>query len=68
MDSTEVRRLSVNIYQLADDQLFKSARTDGSGWDWSWADWERDWMSATPYPERLPLLASDDRQSDWVVD
>ncbi len=48
MDTTAVPRLAVKIYQLADDQLFKSARTDGSGWDWSWADWERDWMSATP--------------------
>src|SRR5262245_14688488 len=41
-------RLEVHIYQITDDSMFKQHRTDGTGWEWCWADWERDWMTATP--------------------
>jgi hypothetical protein len=42
------RRLEVEIYQIADDSMLKQNRTDGTGWEWGWADWQRDWMNATP--------------------
>jgi hypothetical protein len=42
------RQLELTIYQIADDGLLKQNRGDGSGWDWCWADWQRDWMDATP--------------------
>jgi Family of unknown function (DUF6065) len=42
------RRLEVQIYQIADDAVLKHNRTDGTGWEWGWADWQRDWMNATP--------------------
>ena len=41
-------RLEVGIYQIVDDSVMKANRTDGTGWDWCWADWRRDWMDATP--------------------
>ena len=41
-------RLEVEIYQIADDSMLKQNRTDGTGWEWGWADWQRDWMNATP--------------------
>jgi hypothetical protein len=44
----EQRRLEVEIYQIADDAVLKRNRTDGTGWEWCWADWQRDWMNATP--------------------
>ena len=28
--------------------MLKQNRADGTGWDWCWADWQRDWMDATP--------------------
>ena len=34
-------RLEVQIYQIADDAMMKENRTDGTGWDWCWADWQR---------------------------
>ena len=42
-------RLEVEIYQIADDSMMKKNRTDGTGWEWCWADWQRDWMNATPH-------------------
>jgi hypothetical protein len=39
--------LEVLIYQIADDSMLKKNRADGTGWDWRWADWKRDWMDAT---------------------
>jgi Family of unknown function (DUF6065) len=41
-------RFEVQIYQIADDTVLKQNRTDGTGWEWGWADWQRDWMNATP--------------------
>src|SRR3954454_9594062 len=41
-------RLEVMIYQIVDDSMLKKNRSDGSGWEWGWADWQRDWMDATP--------------------
>jgi len=46
--SPAVRRLELTIYQIVDDAMLKQNRADGSGWDWCWADWQRDWMDATP--------------------
>ena len=43
-------------------------RDDGTGWEWCWADWQRDWMDTTPQPIRLSLPAAHDRQSDGPVD
>ncbi len=42
------QQLELTIYQIADDSLMKENRTDGSGWEWAWADWQRAWMDATP--------------------
>jgi hypothetical protein len=42
------RRLEVTIYQIVEDAMLKENRADGSGWEWCWADWQRDWMDATP--------------------
>ena len=64
----EDRRLSVDIYQLTDDKFFKSSRTDGLGWDWGWADWQRDWMNATPNRHAyrcLPLTIVN--QTGWWI-
>jgi Family of unknown function (DUF6065)/Cupin-like domain len=41
-------RLQVEIYQIAEDAMLKQNRADGTGWEWGWADWQRDWMNATP--------------------
>lgn len=59
-------RLEIDIYQISDDSVMKQNRTDGTGWDWCWADWERAWMSATPqrYAYRcLPLTIMN--QTGW---
>ncbi len=41
-------QLEVMVYQIVDDTMLKQNRTDGTGWDWGWADLQRDWMDATP--------------------
>lgn len=61
-------RLEVDIYQIADDTMFRRNRKDGTGWDWCWADWQRGWMDATPnrYAYRcLPLTIVN--QTGWWV-
>jgi hypothetical protein len=66
--SISAPQLEVEIYQLIDDQLLAKNRTDGTGWDWCWADWQRDWMNATPhrYAYRcLPLTIAN--QTGWWV-
>ena len=48
--------------------MLKKNRTDGTGWDWCWADWQRDWMDATPhrYAYRcLPLTIMN--QTGWWI-
>jgi hypothetical protein len=40
-------RLEVGIYEVTDAGSFIQNRTDGSGWDWSWAEPRRDWMDRT---------------------
>jgi hypothetical protein len=40
-------RLEITVHQIVDDRLLKQNRVDGSGWDWCWADWQRDWMDAS---------------------
>jgi hypothetical protein len=42
------RQLEITMFQIADDALLMQNRHDGTGWDWCWADWQRDWMDATP--------------------
>ena len=62
------RRLEVEIYQIADHSMMKKTRTDGLGWEWCWADWQRDWMNATPhrYAYRcLPLTIMN--QTGWWI-
>jgi hypothetical protein len=61
-------RLGVSIYQLAGDDLFRRNRIDGTGWEWSWADWKRDWMDESPskFAYRcLPLTIAN--QTGWHV-
>ena len=41
-------QLEVMIYQIVDDTMLKKNRTDGTGWEWGWADLQRDWMDASP--------------------
>ena len=58
--------LEVDIYQICDDTMFRKNRIDGTGWEWSWADWRRDWMDATPnkFAYRcLPLTIAN--QTGW---
>ena len=48
--------------------MLKQNRTDGTGWEWCWADWQRDWMDATPqrYAYRcLPLTIAN--QTGWWI-
>jgi hypothetical protein len=56
------------IYQIMDDAMLKKNRSDGSGWEWGWADWQRDWMDATPnrFVYRcLPLTIAN--QTGWWI-
>ena len=62
------QQLKVRIYQLMDDKVFRSNRTDGFGWDLSWADYQRDWMNATPSRHAyrcLPLTIVN--QTGWWI-
>jgi hypothetical protein len=61
-------RLDVEIYQIADDSTMSKHRTDGTGWDWCWSDWQRDWMDATPQRHAyrcLPLTIMN--QTGWWI-
>lgn len=61
-------RLEVDIYQIAGDEAFQRGRGDGTGWEWGWADWQRDWMDATPNRHAyrcLPLTIAN--QAGWWV-
>src|SRR5215813_11548810 len=68
MEHTTGTQLEISIYQLADDTLFLKNRHDGTGFDWSWADWRRRWMDETPsrFAYRcLPLTIAN--QTGWWV-
>ncbi|HVY62608.1 MAG TPA: DUF6065 family protein, partial [Planctomycetota bacterium] len=41
--------LEIGFYQIVDDVLFRKHRTDGTGWDWGFADAHRDWMDETRF-------------------
>ncbi|HSZ58670.1 MAG TPA: DUF6065 family protein [Tepidisphaeraceae bacterium] len=61
-------KLEVVIYQAAGDEMFKGHRPDGTGWDWSWANWQREWMDNTPVKfayRCLPLTIAN--QTGWWI-
>ncbi|HWE98015.1 MAG TPA: DUF6065 family protein [Tepidisphaeraceae bacterium] len=60
--------MQVVIYQIAGDEMFRGHRPGDTGWEWSWADWQRDWMdnSASKFAYRcLPLTIAN--QAGWWV-
>lgn len=60
--------MEIDIYQVAGDEMFRSRRGDGTGWEWSWAPWQRAWMDETPqrFAYRcLPLTIAN--QTGWWV-
>ena len=64
----EPARLEVDIYQLVDDSILHANRTDGTGWDWCWADYQREWMDSTPHRfayRCLPLTIAN--QMGWWI-
>lgn len=68
MEHSKGTTLEVSIYQIADDTLFLQNRVDGTGFDWSWADWRRQWMDATPHRfayRCLPVTIAN--QTGWWV-
>ena len=61
-------KFEIVIYQVAGDELFKGHRPDGTGWDWSWANWQREWMENTPLKfayRCLPLTIAN--QTGWWI-
>jgi hypothetical protein len=60
--------LAITIYQLAGDGMFKFQRSDGTGFDWAWADWQRDWMDRTPnkFAYRCLPLTMANQTGMWV--
>jgi len=61
-----VDRLQISIFQVAGDDMFKGHRADGTGWDWSGASPQRDWMSAAQGKlDCLPLTLAN--QAGWWV-
>ncbi len=60
--------LGVEIYQIIGDDLMKGHRADGSGWEWCWADWQRDWMdrSASRFAYRCLPLTIANQTGLWV--
>ena len=63
------RQLEFTIYQIVDDGMLKQNRADGSGWDWCWADWQRDWMDATPgrFAYRCLPLTIANQTGLWIM-
>jgi hypothetical protein len=60
--------LEVGIYQIAGDHLMAANRLDGTGWDWGWADYSREWMDETVYKfayRCLPLTIAN--QTGWWI-
>jgi Family of unknown function (DUF6065)/Cupin-like domain len=62
------RPLEVSIIQIADDFVMMQNRDDGTGWDWCWADRQRDWMDATPsrFAYRCLPVAIANQTGLWV--
>jgi hypothetical protein len=67
--SSANRQLELTIYQIVDDGMLKQNRLDGSGWDWCWADWQRDWMDATTgrFAYRCLPLTIANQTGLWVM-
>jgi len=66
--SEKSARFQINIYQIAGDDMFRGHRIDGTGWHWSWAPWQREWMDEThnKFAYRcLPLTIAN--QTGWWV-
>ncbi len=63
------RQLELTIFQIVDDGMLKQNRADGSGWDWCWADWQRDWMDATPgrFAYRCLPLTIANQTGLWIM-
>jgi hypothetical protein len=61
-------RFEVEIYQISDDAMLKQNRSDGTGWEWGWADWQRDWMNDTPhrYAYRCLPLTIANQTGFWI--
>jgi hypothetical protein len=61
-------RLELTILQIADDAALLRNRDDGTGWDWCWADWQRQWMDATPsrFAYRCRPLTIANQTGLWV--
>jgi hypothetical protein len=58
----------IDIYQISGDDVLIDNRIDGTGWEWGWADWRRDWMdeTASNFAYRcLPLTIAN--QTGWFV-
>ena len=68
-DSRQSEAPAITFCQLVGDELFRNRRSDGTGWSWRWADWNRGWMDETPgkFAYRcLPLTIAN--QTGWWID
>lgn len=70
-DSRQTRpnpRLEIDLFQIVDDSMLRANRDDGTGWEWGWADWQRDWMDATPqrYAYRCLPLTIANQTGCWI--
>ena len=67
--SADGRRLELTIYQIVDDGMLKRNRDDGTGWEWSWANWQRAWMDASPgrFAYRCLPLTIANQTGFWVA-
>lgn len=66
--SGAVQSFEIVIHQIADDAVLRQNRDDGTGWDWAWADYQRDWMDATPsrFAYRCLPLTMANQTGLWV--
>ncbi len=69
LSQREGPRLEVTIYQLAGDEMLACNRSDGTGFELSWAGLHRDWMDATPgkFAYRCLPLTIANQLGFWVT-